>query len=127
MCVEAAAESPVRVPRKTDYVIMDAPAGIHGQPLINLVRRAETLIMPVLPSPIDIRAAHRFTEELFHLGRVVRKQVRLATVINRARENSTARVLLENAARNSASFTRNSGGRNVTNRGSAPHMARHAR
>jgi len=91
----AAVETSVRVPRDTDYVIMDAPAGIHGKPLANLVRRAETLIMPVLPSPIDVRAAHRFTEELFHLGRVMKKQIRVASVVNRARENSPGRYLLE--------------------------------
>ncbi len=90
-----AADGSPRVPRNTDVIVMDAPAAVHAQALTNLVRRAETLIMPVLPSPIDIRAAHRFTEELFRVGRINRKQVRLAAVINRARENSPGRYLLE--------------------------------
>ncbi len=91
----AAANGPARMPRDTEVAIMDAPAAVHAQSLANLVRRAETVLMPVLPSPIDIRAAHRFTDELFHLSRVNRTQVRLATVINRARENSPGRYLLE--------------------------------
>ncbi len=91
----AAADGSPRVPRNSDVVVMDAPAAVHAQALTNLVRRAETLVMPVLPSPIDIRAAHRFFEELLHVGRVSRKQIRLAAVINRARENSPAPYLLE--------------------------------
>ncbi len=91
----SAAEGPARIPRNSDVVIMDAPAAVHSHALTALVRRAETLIMPVLPSPIDIRAAHRFMDELLHIGRVIRKQIRLAAVINRARENSPSRYLLE--------------------------------
>jgi len=91
----AAGDGSLRVPRNSDVVIMDAPAAVHAQALTSLVRRAETVIMPVLPSPIDIRAAHRFTEELFRVGKVNRKQIRLAAVVNRARENSPGRYLLE--------------------------------
>ncbi len=91
----SAANGPARIPRDSEVVVMDAPAAIHSNALTALVRRAETLIMPVLPSPIDIRAAHRFTEELMHIGKVIRKQVRLAAIINRARENSPSRYLLE--------------------------------
>jgi chromosome partitioning protein len=75
-----------RAGRGTDYIIMDAPSGAHGKQLTDLLRRAETLIIPVLPSPMDMRAAMRFIEEIQHSGRVTRKDAKLALVANRARE-----------------------------------------
>lgn len=72
--------------RNTEYMIMDAPAGVHGKALSNLVRRAETLIVPVLPSPIDIRAARDFIEELRSVGKVAQKKAKVALVANRARD-----------------------------------------
>lgn len=77
----------VRPPRQTEYMVLDVPAGCHGPELTALVRRAQTLIIPVLPSPTDIRAAARFIHELLLVGRVERKQTRLAVVANRVREN----------------------------------------
>ncbi len=42
------------VTRATDILVIDAPARVHGTELNELVRRAETIIVPVLPSSIDI-------------------------------------------------------------------------
>lgn len=86
---------PVRVPRSTDYVIMDVPAGSHGPDLTALVRRAQTLIVPVLPSPTDIRAAAHFIHELLLVGKIVRDETRLAVVANRVRENSSIQDTME--------------------------------
>ena len=88
-------EGRVRIPNDTDYVIMDAPAALHGAPLSQLVRRVQTLLVPVIPSPIDLRAAVRFHEELIHIGRIVDREVKVATVANRIREYSPSRWDLE--------------------------------
>lgn len=74
--------------RTIDHLIMDAPAGTHGKVINSLLRRVDSLIIPLLPSPIDIRACKRFLEELMNSGRVSRKQTRIAIVVNRARENT---------------------------------------
>ena len=92
----AAWREPLRVPRSTDYVIMDVPAGAHGADLTALVRRAQTVIVPVLPSPTDIRAAAHFIHELLLVGKIVRDETRLAVVANRVRENSTVQNTMEN-------------------------------
>ncbi len=92
--VDATAEG-ARIPRGTEIAIHDAPAGIKGRELTALVRRAETLIIPVLPSPIDIRAASRFIGELLTVGKVSRKQTRLAVVANRVREHTLVYQRLE--------------------------------
>ncbi|MDZ7661550.1 ParA family protein [Thiohalophilus sp.] len=78
----------VRVPAESEVVIMDAPARVQGKELTRLVRRAETIIVPVLPSPIDIRAAADFMKELLTTGKVSRKETRVAVVANRVRENT---------------------------------------
>jgi chromosome partitioning protein len=44
------------VPRDTEVLVIDAPARTHGSEMNELVRRAETILVPVLPSPIDMKA-----------------------------------------------------------------------
>lgn len=75
-------------PRDTEILVIDAPARTHGSEMNELVRRAETIIVPVLPSPIDLKACAHFMGELLELGRVQREQARLAVVANRVRENT---------------------------------------
>jgi len=91
----AAWRDTARVPRSTDYVIMDVPAGAHGPDLTALVRRAQTLIIPVLPSPTDIRAAAHFIHEMLLVGKIVRDETRVAVVANRVRENSSIQNTME--------------------------------
>lgn len=79
-------EGTVRLPRHTEVAIFDAPARSHGKELTALIRRSETVLIPVLPSPMDIRAAARFIEELLTVGKVSRDETRLAVVANRVRE-----------------------------------------
>jgi len=76
------------VARSTDVLVIDAPARVHGTELNELVRRAETIVVPVLPSSIDMKACSHFMSELQEIGKVSRKQARLAVVANRVRENT---------------------------------------
>lgn len=76
------------VARDTEILVIDAPARTHGAELNELVRRAETIIVPVLPSPVDMKACAHFMAELLDLGKVQRSQARLAVVANRVRENT---------------------------------------
>ena len=76
------------VARGTDIVVIDTPARVHGAELTGLVKRAETIVMPVLPSPIDMRATGRFIDEIYHVGKVERRQVKIGVVANRVRENT---------------------------------------
>ena len=78
------------VPRDTEVLVIDAPARTHGSEMNELVRRAETIIIPVMPSPIDMKACAHFMEELLELGKVQRQQARLGLVANRVRENTLA-------------------------------------
>ena len=75
-------------PRGADILVIDAPARSHGKELTNLVNHAETIIVPVLPSTIDMQATSTFLEELKSVGRIQRKQAKIATVANRVRDNT---------------------------------------
>ena len=77
-----------RVPRNADYVIIDAPARSHGKELTDLVNHAETIIVPVLPSTIDMQATSTFLEELKNVAKLKRKGAKVATVANRVRDNT---------------------------------------
>ena len=78
----------VRTTKNVDVVVYDVPAVTHGKELASFVRRVETVIMPVLPSPMDIRAASHFVKELRELSKVERNEVKVALVANRVRENT---------------------------------------
>jgi len=75
-----------KAPRNVDYLIIDAPARSHGSELTNLVRHAETIVVPVLPSTIDMQASDRFIAELKAVGKIERKQAKVGVVANRVRE-----------------------------------------
>ncbi len=77
-----------RVPRNADVVVSDAPARSHGKELTDLVRHAETIVVPVLPSTIDMQATTTFLKELQDVGRVQRKEAKIGAVANRARDNT---------------------------------------
>ena len=77
-----------RAPRNADYIIFDTPAAIPARDLTSYLRRAQSIIIPVLPSPIDMRAATPFIRNVLDNGRVVRKESRVALIANRCRENT---------------------------------------
>ena len=88
-------QADMKIPRNVEVVIYDVPAGISGKELTAMVKRAETIIIPVLPSPIDIRAASHFIRDLLLVGKVSRKQTKIAVVANRVRENTLVYHKLE--------------------------------
>lgn len=85
----------VRVPRNVDYVIYDTPAAVRGKDLTALIRRTQSLIIPILPSPIDMRAATEFIREVLNNGKISRKETRVSLVANRCRENTNVYHQLE--------------------------------
>ena len=67
-----------RPSRKTEFVIHDAPAGKHGGELSKMINKAQTILIPVLPSPIDMRAVIDFITEIKKSAPVQRKKAKLA-------------------------------------------------
>jgi chromosome partitioning protein len=76
------------VPRNAEFLVIDAPARSYGKELVELIKRAETIIVPVLPSPIDIKAAESFVDEMLAVAKVAEKKAKVGLVANRVRENT---------------------------------------
>ena len=83
-----AVDGEARAAHGTEVAIIDAPSATYGSEVTQLLRRTDALLVPVLPSPIDMRAASRFIDELLGSGRVSRGQTRIALIANRVRENT---------------------------------------
>ncbi|WP_241085420.1 hypothetical protein [Candidatus Vondammii sp. HM_W22] len=77
-----------REAKSVDHLIMDVSASTHGKVINTLIRWADSLIIPLLLSPVDMCACKRFLEDLMSSGRVSRKQTRVAIVVNRVREST---------------------------------------
>ena len=81
--------SPQKVSKKADDItIFDVPASIHGARIENYVKKAKKIIIPVLPSPIDMAAAKDFLVSIRGLGAVVRNRIDICLVANRCRANT---------------------------------------
>lgn len=83
-----AQDGPLRAPPDTDVLVIDTQAGIHGHDLGNVVRRSQTLLVPVLPSPVDMRAARRFLDHLLELKPVQTHQTKVGLIANRVRPHT---------------------------------------
>ena len=75
-----------RAPRNADFLIIDAPARTHDKELSDLVKHAETILVPVLASTIDIQASDRFIKELKSVSKIESKNAKVGVVANRVRE-----------------------------------------
>jgi chromosome partitioning protein len=72
----------------TNRVVIDAPAQIQAGELRQLLNRVQLVLVPVLPSPIDIRAATDFIARLLVEGRLRNRQRRIGIIANRLRERT---------------------------------------
>ncbi len=86
----AADREPLWIPQEVDTVIMDVPAGIRPRQLNYLLRHVQTVLVPVLPSPLDMRAATDFVESLLRADKVMHLRTKVAFVANRVREHTRA-------------------------------------
>jgi len=85
----------LRVPNNTERLIIDTPAGLKGDELIKQLHGVDDIIIPVLPSPIDIQATADFIRDLLLIGKVRNRHIRLGIVANRVRINTLSFRALE--------------------------------
>ena len=78
----------LRVPPETDVAVIDSPAGTDITELAMLFQQNDSILIPVLPSPIDIHATAHFIKAMLTTGRARKKMIRLAVVANRVRKNT---------------------------------------
>ena len=85
----------LRVPPETDVAVIDTPAGSDILELSSLFQQNDSVLIPVLPSPIDIHATAHFIKELLTAGGVRKRRIRLAVIANRVRKNTRMYHALE--------------------------------
>ncbi len=71
------------VPENTQIVIIDAPAGAMGDDLDAYIEMADAVLVPVLPSMIDIEATVPFLNSMAKNARVKKKKLPVGLVGNR--------------------------------------------
>jgi chromosome partitioning protein len=78
----------MRVPEGTSKIVVDSPAAVEARAMPELVRDSQKVIVPVLPSDIDIHAASRCIADLLLVAKIKRAENRIGVVANRVRKNT---------------------------------------
>ena len=78
----------LRVPNETTNLVVDSPASLAHDDLREVTRDASSILVPVLPSAIDIHAASRCIADLLLVAKIDRRDRKLAVVANRTRRNT---------------------------------------
>ena len=78
----------LRTEPDTQRVIVDSPAGIELADSRALFEKATAILIPVLPSDIDIHAASHCIADLLLLAKQHKKRDRIGVVANRVRKNA---------------------------------------
>lgn len=70
------------------HVIVDTPAGTNRESLEDFTRDADAVLIPVLPSEIDIHAASRCIGDLLLCAKIKPRDGRIGVVANRVKKNT---------------------------------------
>src|SRR5207302_443572 len=78
----------LRVPDVATHVIVDTPAALDPRQLSDMTRDADKILVPVLPSDIDIHACSRCIRDLLLVAKIERDENRIGVIANRIRRNT---------------------------------------
>lgn len=78
----------LRVPNETNRLIIDTPAALESRQIHDLTYDANHILIPVMPSSIDIRYAAKFIADLLMVSQLDRGNRKLGIIANRTRVNT---------------------------------------
>jgi chromosome partitioning protein len=78
----------MRIPADAAHVVVDTPAAIVAQDMPEMTRGADVILIPVLPSDIDIHAFSKCIADLLLIAKVRRDENRIGVVANRVKRNT---------------------------------------
>src|SRR5262252_4956271 len=78
----------LRVPQVTTHVIIDTPAALDAHQIPGMTRDADKVLVPVLPSDIDINTCSGCIRDLLLVGKIRREDDRIGVIANRVRRNT---------------------------------------
>ena len=79
-----------RAPKSTRWLITDAAPGLSDTALSDIIQNHDLIIVPVLPSDIDIRASARFIGDILLTQTMRRARRPIAVVANRVKQHTNA-------------------------------------
>ncbi len=85
----------LRLPEDCDKMIIDSPAAISEPELRPLIRQADLILVPVLPSSIDIHAAATFIKTIMLTPEHLQQPGRICVIANRVRRNTLSHEKLK--------------------------------
>lgn len=85
----------LRIPPQTTRMVIDTPPGLKGPELAQQLKGADYILIPMLPSWLDICATADFLRELVVNLKVHKSNARMAIISNKVRKNTTAFKELE--------------------------------
>ena len=77
----------LRTPEDCDLAVIDTPAALSRADLISATRGADAILIPVMPSDIDIHAAMKCISDLLLVAKIRRPDRKIGIVANRVRTN----------------------------------------
>ena len=78
----------LRVPDSATHVIVDTPAAVESRAMPDITKDADKILVPVLPSDIDIHACSRCIRDLLLVAKIRREDNRIGVIANRVRRNT---------------------------------------
>jgi chromosome partitioning protein len=78
----------LRVPDIATHVIVDTPAAVESRAMPDITKDADKILVPVLPSDIDIHACSRCIRDLLLVAKIRREDNRIGVIANRIRRNT---------------------------------------
>lgn len=77
-----------RTPAHCRAVIIDTPAAVDPHAMPDLTRGADAVLVPVMPSDIDIHATAKCIADLLLVAKIRRSEKRIGIIANRVRNNT---------------------------------------
>lgn len=78
----------LRIPAECRVVVVDTPAAVEPHELPEITRGADAVLVPVMPSEIDIHATAKCIADLLLVAKIRRSENRIGIIANRVRAHT---------------------------------------
>jgi chromosome partitioning protein len=82
-------------PKKTDWLIIDAPGALSGEQAEQLIAESHAMIIPLQPSFFDIDSTRRFLKRIDDIKRIRKGKVDIHLLANRVKIGATSQTQIQ--------------------------------